>query len=462
MRHLRRDEVAEAPSSAQQDGDKGRYDDTPTHREAIKAVIRYASIKAKRRRVTDDIDQSSLSLHRAQSVVEAIEHRASTNRWSQEIIWASVFVGFVFDFLLWQDIFTGRFELGALSVAAERASAVVCSLAYAYVCSQLGIAAYLKRASVKRRKHPEAETDPVETAVFARAVSRESLYLWSALFVLLTGVATLGRFTQDGTTEDHSLLTLVAIAIALVIAIMAYQYHDIYAHDLRAAKSTINRSTKRLSTLRDEKDALDIRELEEGLNGSLLWCSCGRPTCPVMPSRRYLSLGGLPQDGIHLDTDETEGATYAPEPEWHETDVSQPEDDETPDPPVAEVVTEAPKAPESDQDDVVVIKRLYTMPEEEFSAERDGLIAQIAQKTEEIERLTVENRYWKNKTRQNKAALNKSNEFITRLVSTVLDEGRSPAFHRRIIAKHRREWSSLWQIIDGIVANYKDDVAPTI
>lgn len=48
-----------------------------------------------------------------------------------------------------------------------------------------------------------------------------------------------------------------------------------------------------------------------------------------------------------------------------------------------------------------------------------------------------------------------------RLVEAVRDEGTHPAYHREVMARHRKEWPTLWRTIDGIVrAAIKDTTAP--
>jgi len=397
----------------------------------------------------DDIDETATDVARSEAVVSSLTHRASVNRWSQEIIWASVFVGFIFDFLLWQDIFTGRFQLGALSLAAERASAVVCSLAYAYVCSQVGIAAFVRVAAIRRARGTDKEGDHIERASFGRAVSRASLTLWGALFVLLTGVSTLGRFTQEGSTEDHTLLTLVAVAIALVIAVMAYQYHDIYAHDLRSAKATVTKSTKRLRALRAELGMIDVDSTESSLRASLLSCSCRRSTCPVPIVREYLEL-----DQLSRNTPEhTEEQQPEPEPETPIAEEPQPEPEQVP--------TEAPTEAEGEEGDVVLLKNLYTMNPQPQQDDTKSLIEEIAAKTSELEKLKVENKYWKGKARQYKVKHAKLDDLLGRLVGAVLDQGSEPMFYRRIMTRHRREWAGMWRVIDEILAEYGDGIATT-
>jgi hypothetical protein len=446
---LRRNQVAEdgvavAPDAA--------YDTAPTHLVAIRNFIRFTALRTRRLRTAQKADALSEQIDEANRVVSSLTHHASINRWSQEIIWSSVFVGFVFDFLLWQDIFTGRFELGALSNAATRASAVVCSLAYAYVCSQLGIAAFLKRASVRRRRATDDPGDDIERTAFRRAVWRESLYLWSFLFILLTGVSIVGRFTQEGTVTDHSLLTLVSVAIAFVIAVMAYQYHDIYAHDLRAAKSFIAKRTKDLDAFTEEIDGLDLRATELSLMGSLLACDCGRRTCPVGEIRVRMGIDPHVVQETH---------------EEHQDETEQPSDDSGTEQEVATgdvetvvEVVEEPKATTEEGDDVVMLKRLYTMTDAPSPDEKQSLLDQIAAKTEELENLNVEVKYWKSKARQYKVKHGKLDELVSKLVNAVLEKGSQPMFYR-VVNRHRSEWGSLWSVIDEMLVEYGDGVATT-
>ena len=47
------------------------------------------------------------------------------------------------------------------------------------------------------------------------------------------------------------------------------------------------------------------------------------------------------------------------------------------------------------------------------------------------------------------------------LVRAVLDEGPKPAAHRQIMARHRREWPTLWRAIDAIIADQKGPSWPS-
>lgn len=201
---------------------------------------------------------------------------ASASRWSAEIIWASIFVGFIFDFLLWESIFQGRFELGSFSTPAARASAIVCSLAYAYVCSQLGIAAQIR--SVRKNRPADAITNALEQSIYTKTVSKQTFGLWAGLFFLLSLVSIIGRFTEPGSTSDHILLSLVSISIALVIATMAYQYHDIYDHYYRKVKKAKLKSEKSFLSCTKRLQSLDskIKDMEWLVNNryiSVRFCS---------------------------------------------------------------------------------------------------------------------------------------------------------------------------------------------
>lgn len=183
---------------------------------------------------------------------------AAPSKYSTEIIWASIFIGFIFDFLLWESIFAGRFDFGSFSTAASRASAVVTSLAYAYVSSQLGIAAQLK--VVAKNKQKTVKSNSIEWIVFNKHATRNSFAVWSILFTLLTAISIIGRFTtESGTTVDHTLLSLVSVAIALVITAMGYQYHDVYAHDLRKTQAEKLVLEKQYNDYSNQLDEIDYK-----------------------------------------------------------------------------------------------------------------------------------------------------------------------------------------------------------
>ena len=40
---------------------------------------------------------------------------------------------------------------------------------------------------------------------------------------------------------------------------------------------------------------------------------------------------------------------------------------------------------------------------------------------------------------------------IKNLVDAVENEGTHPTYHRKIMARHRREWPTLWKAIDALI-----------
>jgi hypothetical protein len=177
-------------------------------------------------------------------LVSELAPRTSSSPYGTEIIWFSIIIGLVFDFLLWQDIFRGKFGVGPLVGQAERASAVLLSFSYAFVCSQLGVAFNIFK--LKRERGKFSKKNSKEAEIYNKAVSRDSMLLWSIAFVMLTALATAGRFTEDHLeTSDKFILSLAAFAIGFVIVIIGYFYHDIYSHQLRSAKSDLLKTTKR-------------------------------------------------------------------------------------------------------------------------------------------------------------------------------------------------------------------------
>lgn len=167
----------------------------------------------------------------------------SSSTYGNEIIWFSIIIGLVFDFLLWQDVFEGKFGLGPLVGQAERASAVLLSFSYAFVCSQVGVA--LNIFKLRRKRGRFSRKSSKEAEIYNKAVSRDSMGLWSTAFVLLTVLATAARFSEpDLLFIDRVILSLAAFAIGFVIIIVGYYYHDIYSHELRSAKNDLAKSIK--------------------------------------------------------------------------------------------------------------------------------------------------------------------------------------------------------------------------
>jgi len=180
---------------------------------------------------------------------------ASTNsNYSSEIIWFSVIIGLVFDFLLWKDIFAGKFGSDAWAERAERASAVILSFSYAFICAQLG-ASYAIKVFAKKKF---GSTNQKEIEIYNRSTAKSSLGINIFLFLLLTILSTAARFSQQSlNVSDKFILSLAATSIGLVISAIGYWYTDVYEHCIKAAKSKELKAKKnfyRLQKMAKEKN----------------------------------------------------------------------------------------------------------------------------------------------------------------------------------------------------------------
>jgi uncharacterized membrane protein YidH (DUF202 family) len=147
-----------------------------------------------------------------------------------------VVVGLVFDFLLWKDIFNGKFGEDTWAERAERASAILMSFSYAFICAQLGAAYAVKMLVKKRNKNGIA--NPKEIEVYNKSTAKNTIGINLVLFSLLTLLSTAARFTQPGLEiSDKFILSLAATTIGLVISAVAYWYTDVYDHFIKAAKN---------------------------------------------------------------------------------------------------------------------------------------------------------------------------------------------------------------------------------
>ena len=43
--------------------------------------------------------------------------------------------------------------------------------------------------------------------------------------------------------------------------------------------------------------------------------------------------------------------------------------------------------------------------------------------------------------------------WVDALILAVRDEGPEPRFHREVMQRHKKEWPTLWNAIDGIIRN---------
>lgn len=47
------------------------------------------------------------------------------------------------------------------------------------------------------------------------------------------------------------------------------------------------------------------------------------------------------------------------------------------------------------------------------------------------------------------------------VVRAIKDEGAHPAYHREVMARHRKEWPALWRALDALVRGNADVERPT-
>lgn len=177
---------------------------------------------------------------------ELSRQSSSTSEYGTEIIWFSVVIGLVFDFLLWKDIFAGKFGSDSWAERAERASAIILAFSYAFVCAQLGAAYAIKSLSDKRKN----STNPKEIEIYNKSTAKSSLGINIFLFSLLTILSTSARYTQSSLTmSDKFILSLAATSIGLVISAIAYWYTDVYDHFIKAAKKKEEKARKNFYSL---------------------------------------------------------------------------------------------------------------------------------------------------------------------------------------------------------------------
>lgn len=168
-------------------------------------------------------------------------HSSSTSNYGSEIIWFSVVIGLVFDFLLWKDIFSGKFGQDIWAERAERASAVIMSFSYAFICAQLG-ASYAIRFFARKKIE---STNQKEIEIYNKSTSKNTFGINIFLFFMLTLLSTSARFTQDSLDiANKFILSLAAVSIGLVISAIGYWYTDVYEHYIKAAKNKENKAKK--------------------------------------------------------------------------------------------------------------------------------------------------------------------------------------------------------------------------
>lgn len=211
--------------------------------------------------IISDYDKAHKEYLKAQMDSEETEkhlapHSSSVSDYGSEIIWFSVIIGLVFDFLLWKDIFAGKFGVDAWAERAERASAIILSFSYAFVCSQLGASYAIKMSSKKRSQSNNLK----EIEVYRKSTAKDTLGINVFLFSLLTILSTAARFTEDSLVfSDKFVLSLAATSIGLVISAIAYWYTDVYDHYIKAAKNKETKAKKNFQRLNKQirKNAYD-------------------------------------------------------------------------------------------------------------------------------------------------------------------------------------------------------------
>ena len=177
---------------------------------------------------------------------ELSKQSSSMSEYGTEIIWFSVVIGLVFDFLLWKDIFAGKFGSDSWAERAERASAIILSFSYAFVCAQLGASYAIKTLSSKRKN----STNPKEIEIYNKSTAKNSLGINVLLFSLLTVLSSSARYAEEGLDmSDKFILSLASVSIGLVISAIAYWYTDVYDHFIKAAKKKEEKARKNFYSL---------------------------------------------------------------------------------------------------------------------------------------------------------------------------------------------------------------------
>jgi len=177
---------------------------------------------------------------------ELSKQSSSMSEYGTEIIWFSVVIGLVFDFLLWKDIFAGKFGSDSWAERAERASAIILSFSYAFVCAQLGASYAIKTLSSKRKN----STNPKEIEIYNKSTAKNSLGINVLLFSLLTVLSSSARYAEEGLDmTDKFILSLASVSIGLVISAIAYWYTDVYDHFIKAAKKKEEKARKNFYSL---------------------------------------------------------------------------------------------------------------------------------------------------------------------------------------------------------------------
>ncbi len=183
-------------------------------------------------------------------------YASATSNYSSEIIWFSVIIGLVFDFLLWKDIFAGKFGNDSWAERAERASAVILSFSYAFICAQLGASYAIKIFAKKRSEF----TNQKEIEIYNKSTAKSSWGINLFLFLLLTILSTAARFSQSSlNTSDKFILSLAATSIGLVISAIGYWYTDVYEHYIKVAKN---------KELKAKKNFYRLQKINKGVNNA--------------------------------------------------------------------------------------------------------------------------------------------------------------------------------------------------
>ena len=165
---------------------------------------------------------------------ELFPFSSSMSSYGPEIILFSVVIGLIFDFLLWKDIFAGKFGTDSWGERSERASAVIMSFSYAFICSRLGASYAVKVLSKKRIESSSIK----EVQIYRKSTAKDTFGVNVFLFSIITALSTLARFTQKFLSiSDKLVLSMAATSIGLVISAIAYWYTDVYEHFIKLAKN---------------------------------------------------------------------------------------------------------------------------------------------------------------------------------------------------------------------------------
>lgn len=181
----------------------------------------------------------------------------TSNPFPAQSMYFIVFVGALFDLLLWQEMFSG---LESVPPMISRLLALVVAIAGSYATAELGKALSV-RSLIKNRDF-SIETNKSEFNIFNQATQKDSYTYWlSTVFVLFALIASVRYYTSFNEADDFvfgKFFSTVgsSLVVSLFVTFASFQLHCIYDSYYKNSLLELNKAIRRYNILDKKNDSI--------------------------------------------------------------------------------------------------------------------------------------------------------------------------------------------------------------